>query len=397
MPWCPNCRYEYRPEITQCPNCRVALVAEQPAAPPRVAGWRIDEKTERYLAPIREGFANGLQTARQAFNLTFHARKLLIVVGVLVTLYSVGQAVQYRLLFPARPNPGMVIPEIPANDVSFLEEWLNRLKSEISAHNIGGDFGAPLGKPTGAAAPWVYALTARQMQGYLTGMSSRDKSSRWRGLVRFNLLGMWEGILLGGISALLEAVLLGWLFAMAAGSAFKNWANYIRSYFMPLFVLGLCLFIGWGIITMPLQLLDSFGGYTVGPGSREAIRTIFYTVMPWLSLFGLIIFALTPFAIVGRNLGAWGGVKAGARILWQKGWTFLALLIGYRVVYEIIFMIIGSLPTLSRTVMFTNLPLYSVTGWVLNMALALLGLWLAMCFTILVLPKQEVAREVKPI
>jgi len=311
----------------------------------------------------------------------------------LVTLSSIGQMVQFHFLYAARLNPNIVIPETPADDVSFLEEWLNRLKNEISARKLGGDFSTPLAKPTGAAAPWVYALTTRQMQRYLTGMSSRDKSSRWRGSVMSNLLALWEGILLGGISALLEAVLLGWLFAVAAGTAIRKWSNYIKSYFMPLFVLGLCIFMGWGIITMPLQLLDYFGSHTIRPGSLETLRTIFYSVIPWLFFFALIILALAPFAIVGRNLGAWGGVKAGARILWQRGWTFLALLIGYRVVYEIILMIIGSLPTLSRTVMFTNLPLYSVTSWVLNMGLALLGLWLAMCFTMLVLPKQEAAKD----
>jgi hypothetical protein len=379
--------------MTQCPNCRVALVAEEPEAPPRVAGWRIDEQTERYLAPIRGGFGNGLQTAREAFRLTFSARKLLIVVGVLVTLYSVGQTVQYRLLFPARPNPGIVIPERPSDEDSFLGKCLNRLKNEFSAYNLEGDFGTPLAKPTGATTPWVYALTTRQMQGYFGEMASRNKSARWRGFIMSNLLALWEGILLGGISALLEAVLLGWLFAMAAGTAIKNWSNYIKSYFIPLFVLGFCIYMGIAIITMPLQLLDYFHSHTIRPGSLETLRTIFYSVIPWLFFFALIILALAPFAIVGRNLGAWGGVKAGARILWQRGWTFLALLIGYRVVYEIIFMIIGSLPTLSRTVMFTNLPLYSVTGWVLNMGLALLGLWLAMCFTMLVLPKQEAAKD----
>lgn len=30
MPFCPKCRYEYRPDITRCPDCDVELVDELP-------------------------------------------------------------------------------------------------------------------------------------------------------------------------------------------------------------------------------------------------------------------------------------------------------------------------------------------------------------------------------
>lgn len=30
MPWCPECRYEYEPLVTTCPDCSVTLVAEMP-------------------------------------------------------------------------------------------------------------------------------------------------------------------------------------------------------------------------------------------------------------------------------------------------------------------------------------------------------------------------------
>jgi hypothetical protein len=35
MPFCPNCRYEYKPEISKCPDCGARLVDELPrvAAP----------------------------------------------------------------------------------------------------------------------------------------------------------------------------------------------------------------------------------------------------------------------------------------------------------------------------------------------------------------------------
>jgi len=33
MPFCPKCRYEYRPEISECPDCNEKLVATMPPEP----------------------------------------------------------------------------------------------------------------------------------------------------------------------------------------------------------------------------------------------------------------------------------------------------------------------------------------------------------------------------
>ena len=34
MPFCPNCKYEYRPDIDKCPDCGERLVEELPVVPP---------------------------------------------------------------------------------------------------------------------------------------------------------------------------------------------------------------------------------------------------------------------------------------------------------------------------------------------------------------------------
>ena len=102
---------------------------------------------------------------------------------------------------------------------------------------------------------------------------------------------------------------------------------------------------------------------------------------------------LAPITIVGRNLGAWGGVKAGAQILWKYGWAFLAIFVIYRVIFEIItFASLASSESLRFSVI-TNFWGYSLSTWITDLALAFLGLWLAMCFMLLVLPKQEVAKD----
>ena len=37
MPFCPECRFEYVPEVKRCPECGARLVQDMPAAPPRTA------------------------------------------------------------------------------------------------------------------------------------------------------------------------------------------------------------------------------------------------------------------------------------------------------------------------------------------------------------------------
>jgi hypothetical protein len=227
---------------------------------------------------------------------------------------------------------------------------------------------------------------------YLNSSTLASGQLDWRPSLFIGIWGVSESLVSALISSLIMVCLVGWLFALAKGEEPRRWREYVEAYYMPILILNICLFEGTQLLLSGWSVLRE-SGLSYKPGlpltSIGVLSVIIESIFTWVVPMVSLLLALAPFAIVGRNLGAWGGVKAGARILWQKGWTFLALLIGYRVVYEIIFMIIGSLPTLSRTVMFTNLPLYSVTGWVLNVALALLGLWLAMCFAILVLPKQE--------
>ncbi len=60
MPFCPTCLFEYVPEVTECPTCKVRLVA---ARPPRPA--RSEEEAEQVLLCTTEGMIHAqlLQTA----------------------------------------------------------------------------------------------------------------------------------------------------------------------------------------------------------------------------------------------------------------------------------------------------------------------------------------------
>lgn len=46
MPFCPKCHYEYQPEVTNCPDCGRALVAELPPLSPPVRLEAIAESSE---------------------------------------------------------------------------------------------------------------------------------------------------------------------------------------------------------------------------------------------------------------------------------------------------------------------------------------------------------------
>jgi hypothetical protein len=291
-----------------------------------------------------------------------------------------------------------VIPNTPSEPTSIMERWQGHLRNQAAPRFLRAEFISPLAKPTGMASPWGAILLSPRLQKYFTAMNARGQQADW--LLYYPLFGGYailEGVVLSGISALIEAGLLGWLVALAGGTKPRHWSDPIRSYFLPLFVLILFMSLGMEIIITPLQFLSNYGRYGLVTGSLEILRTILGIILSWLTFFALILLAPAPFAIVGRNLGAWAGVKAGARILWQKGWIFLAIFIGYRFIYEIIMFASLASPAGYRFVVFGNYLSYSLSKWLSNIIFAFLGLWLAMCFTMLVLPKREVAKDARTI
>jgi len=397
MPWCPKCRYEYRPEIQCCPNCGTALEAEPPPPPPKVAGWRVEEKTARGFSGFKADFTAGLHIACRAARITFRARKLLLFVILLVTLYLLGCVVSTRAYLARNPQLLQHLLLHPPEQASVAERWLAGIHRRHPLDYLIQGFDSPLAKAADVSPPWLGALTSPLMmqQQRLWG---REVKWDFQSIYWIFLFPLWQSVIVLIIDTLIVVGLLGWLFALASGTRPKRYREYLKNHYTSVLAITLLAYICfWIVFSLPPQVAELFRplfDYYGYEGRLESLQRIFQFIAfdlfsAWLFPLALLLLAPAPFAIVARNLGAWGGVKTGARILWQRRWAFLALFFIYRVIYEVIQVAQLSLPS-TRYLLLRADPA-SLLLWPVYLAFALLGLWLAMAFMLLIMPAREPA------
>ena len=391
MPWCPSCGYEYRPEVQRCASCDVALVAEPPTDAPRVAGLQVETVTPRYLsrfAGLRAGFAAGIQLARTAAQMTLRQKKLLLIIALLVSFWFVGSlapcggfAVKVR-----KSDSGMQLATMPVDSGSLLERWWKQVHFSIPLRYLLQDFHGPLDNVAGFLNSWIglpflVLVAAKNSQVVLDPYQYNALQSFLQ-----SLLWLGYSLLAGAVAAAVLAGLLGWLRAIITGTPRRPWRAYLTDHYWPLFTLSLCVTLGIRLPMFPpeiTQLLVS-GPVDWRNTLNDFTHFISHDVFSsWIMPLALLALTLAPFAIVARNLGAWGGVKAGVRILWQNKWVSLGLFVVYRVIREVIQLI-----SLWRSYGIATLDQPSIHSqvalWAITLAQAFLGLWLAMAFTLLV-------------
>jgi hypothetical protein len=364
--WCPKCCYEYRAGIRECPDCRETLVASAPVPPSRIAGIRLEPKTAAALSPLREGFLQGLHIARQAASLLLRYRALLLFVLLLALLYFAANTWQtFRLqnLGPTQFNLSS-----PLNDA--LQENLREDFLLSSGEALTRNFASPLGRPANCFLP---GLTA----GFVLFLRDWEET---------RLISLLLFFLLTPLSALLLAVLLEHLGAAARSTRARPWREVLRTHFWSLIPLTL---------VMNLALTDILSRKTAFAGNIHIERWPGIGILLGLSL----VLILAPFTLVNRRLGLWGGVKAALEILVRRFWSLAALLVIYGLGFAGILILAKGIDFLSQhliwpieiwdniTVLALAVALYS--------ALALLGSWLATCFTLLAAPAEGGRVETK--
>jgi hypothetical protein len=52
MPYCPNCRYEYRPSVSVCPDCDVSLVERLPEEKPEDKTQRLEHSLDENMVEV---------------------------------------------------------------------------------------------------------------------------------------------------------------------------------------------------------------------------------------------------------------------------------------------------------------------------------------------------------
>jgi hypothetical protein len=178
------------------------------------------------------------------------------------------------------------------------------------------------------------------------------------------------------IGMLIVAALLGWMADLARGRPVRRVRDYLGAYYLPLLLLAVCVGFG-GLLSKRIATA------WVDPLTGSRLRFLFWYRSFWLS--ALLLLVLAPFAIAGRSLGAWGGVKAGAALLWRNRLPMLGLFLLYRVAAEVsTFAYAALLPGGSVLFSHPDFWQYWLSIWPAWITSAVLGLWLAAAFTLVV-------------
>jgi hypothetical protein len=394
MPWCPNCRYEYRPEVKECPECQAALVNEPPAQDAG-NGSAQDSKIDSLLRDIRcyhPGFRSGLTIARESLGIILRAYKLLLVVFLLII--AVSSLNLYHLLVGERAafnRKLRLAAAAPAGKRAALGLWfadtINITTLKYPLPFILKDANTPLYQVISAPqaftnllvpSDWYAESYRRQYLSYSHEESDRQEEFLWLALFPFGK-GVFDLI----FSTFVFATILCWLSVLAkAPTAKPFWTRLTVSYLRLL-----VLYVSLCVIRSALAYLLTFNSINSYP---EALNYSHYHIFnPWIYPVALLLLCLAPFALVNRNLRIWSAIKAGVLLLWHRRWAFLAILLCYRLAYELIN--IGSLAFPMRFYYPYAFDLWRnyLTSFPQYLAFALLGLWLAMCFILLVMPKAE--------
>jgi hypothetical protein len=390
MPWCPNCRAEYRAGFTHCAKCQTALVEEAPAPPPRVAGWLVEEKTAaslQKLLPFRRDFRAGMETAREAMGLIWGAKKLMLLVLLLMLLSFLGSVAQTQVVMSQFRKSNRDFSEFQFPDTtkpSLAENWLRQFRSHGVSGYLVGDFDAPLAKYGAPFTSWLATLDIAIVGPKIFPQNQPPIS--WR-----ILFGWWPFPLTFFLGFFLNAFiivgLLGWLQAAVKKKSPEPWRAYWKAHYWPVLVFNVCYVLALQIIFVPVQLQYELRNAPV-LGTFSAWLSDF-AIRPLIPLIQAAV-VLAPFMIVAQGLGAWSGVKAGVRRLWEKKWALLAIFLCYRVIYEIVQIIMLALPSPGGPGIIAGLRMQaSPPMWFSQLATTFLGLWLAMSFILLVQPKVE--------
>jgi hypothetical protein len=375
VPWCPNCHSEYQPGFEVCSKCNLALVDEEPPREMPPSKSIADTAFWKALQP-------GWQIVRQSLAFLPRARWLLLAILVLVSLEVAGRIVASSIVRSAssRTNYQYQLNNPEYINPPFSERWLLGLRSE-SFKYVVDRFATPFILPTSAASQWFEAgnVLLLKKTGYL--------ASAQKGMVN---LPWWQWAIFYGEQPIgllivhgIEAILLGWIFVIVIGAAGFSWRAALRTYWLRLFILALCIVI---VETVILQLITKAGflpslGRTLDPST--ALLLSYYS--RWLRPFALVLLVFAPFFIVGQNLGAWRAVKRSVRFLWQ--WPVLVIFMVWRVVVEVVRLVKVAVPEPSPY--FPLSPAVILNLWIFDLLFALLGVWLAVMLALLVIKDQQ--------
>jgi hypothetical protein len=381
MPWCTNCRYEYRPGFTHCSTCGADLVDEEPPHAPTVAGIRVEANTAHLVEEIVDAPGHALipafAVAREAVRILLKARSMLLIVGILSTFYFLGSLLP--IWNHLREHPDYNLYRQPQS-APLLQIWIEDTQRQRPLNFLLQNFTEPLKTPNQAVTPYLDMLYTAVFQGRASALQNPRMISLLR-VAQF----LWMLLVAGLAYAVFQVLLISWLVAHATGKPLIPCRRALRLYLKPLLTIILITGIA---ISIPLYFLSQQSASTIIPILNEII-------VYWIKPVVWLLLTLAPFVIVVRGLDAWTGVKAGVLTLWEQRWVLAGIFLIDRILYELLYILrILVLPS-DYFYAIAAQPRIVVLYWFESLIFAFLGLWLAMTFALLV-SKQKIAQPAIP-
>jgi hypothetical protein len=176
------------------------------------------------------------------------------------------------------------------------------------------------------------------------------------------------------IRLLIVVGLLGWLADRANGLAPRRFRDYVRLHSLPVVIMYFCLTLALVVTTGPLLY------FTRDFSTSQWGAAAWF----WVTFLPLALLTLAPFAIVGRGLGAWGGAKVGVALLWRNRVSLLGVFALGWLAQEALRVLTMAVPPLQYVWVSSPERPLAILHWPVRVALALVGLWLAAAFTLVV-------------
>ena len=321
---------------------------------------------------IHRGFIDGFGLARAAWR-TIVARPSLI--GAILLLASCGflSSVFITARFPIGWTPGgdhsdsSYSSDDGKSRETFLERWKELYTSGAFIAIVGAPLVAycdPLSPPSAVVTEWA-SIPQRVVM--------RWHAERRAPTVAARLCAAGASILRLLALPVMLIALLGWMRDDDESLRLSAWLRYWRHHYVAVLLVALAL----AIASMPAAAVISLAMPLISDTASEAAitaRVVMYYLYELLVLAPLLLFLLAPYAIVMQRLNAERGIVEGCRLLRSNWLALVALLVMFRVGYEVVSLWNAATPLeLSREWQ----RVWQWAGW---MAQAALGLWLAHAF-----------------
>jgi len=332
------------------------------------------EAGPRLTAAIGRVLVRELPLARRAAHRLRARPTIALAVVVLASIgyfsnVFTGRILMRRLHPEYRPDQFFARTSERYSDESFAHRWLQRYEDDPSGALIFTPlraFGTPLASADAFADGWIRLLRAPLIRPADLTLWGGIASSPYAIMIYLSVIS----ITVAG-HALLFVALVGWMLREPDRPVMADFRRNWRAYYWPVLAVNA---IGFAIVNAMLTALTwAWPRIPKMPGVEVVAHTA--TALPAVALM------LAPFAVMGLAVGWRRAIVDGLRLLRRRWLALVTLFALFRLGYEVLAVWTSLAPwPLPRSHLNLSISAPAMWLWVREIALALLGLWLAYAF-----------------